>query len=47
MTSYLPFNSKYLPDFQVVEEREGNISRFPHTDQLPKLLRALNLEFRG
>jgi len=45
MTKYSPFNSAYLPNFQVVEERKGNISKFPHTDQLPKLLRALNLEF--
>lgn len=45
MKKYLPFNSKYLPNFQVVEQRDGNISRFPHTVQLPKLLRALNMEF--
>jgi hypothetical protein len=29
----------------VVEERHGKVSLFPHTEQLPKLLRALNLEF--
>ena len=47
MPKHLPFNSQYLQNFQVVEQREGNISRFPHTGQLPKLLRALNLEFRA
>jgi hypothetical protein len=47
MTNYLPFNSIYLPDFHVVEDWDGNISRFPHTAQLPKLCRALNLEFRS
>jgi len=47
MPKHLPFNSKYLQDFEVVEQREGNIGRFPHTEQLPKLLRALNLEFRA
>jgi len=45
MKKSLPFNSPYLPNFQVVEQRDGSISRFPHTDQLPKLLRALNHEF--
>jgi hypothetical protein len=44
-TKHFTFDSHYLPDFAVVEERGGNISRFPHTDQLPKLYRALNLEF--
>jgi hypothetical protein len=47
MKKYLPFDSSYLANFQVVEQREGNISRFPHTDQLPVLLRALNNEFRS
>jgi hypothetical protein len=46
MKKAFPFNSKYLPNFQVVEQRDGNISRFPHTDQLPRLLAALNKEFR-
>jgi len=31
MPKHLPFNSKYLQNFQVVEQREGNISRFPAT----------------
>ena len=42
-----PFDSIYRPDFEVVEKREGAVSYFPHTDQLPILHRALNLEFRG
>ena len=44
-TRHFTFDSPYLPDFDVVEEREGNISRFPHTGQLPKLYRALSFEF--
>jgi hypothetical protein len=44
---HLPFDSIYRPDFEVVEKREGAVSYFPHTDQLPILHRALNLEFRG
>lgn len=47
MTKSFPFHSPYLPNFQVVEQREGNISLFPHTEQLPKLLRALNMEFHA
>ena len=42
-----PFESIYRPDFEVVEQRRGHVSLFPHTDQLPLLLRALNLEFYG
>jgi hypothetical protein len=44
---HVPFDSVYRPDFEVVEERQGRLSLFPHTDQLPLLLRALNLEFYG
>src|SRR6185312_12903906 len=44
---HVPFDSIYRPDFEVVEERHGRLSLFPHTDQLPLLLRALNLEFYG
>ncbi len=44
---HLPFQSNYRPDFEVVEERHGNVRLFPHTDQLPVLHRALNLEFLG
>ena len=44
---HLPFKSIYKADFEVVEERAGRITRYPHDDQLPVLLRALNLEFYG
>ena len=43
---YSPFESAHLKNFQVVEQHEANISKFPHTEQLPKLLTALNQEFR-
>lgn len=42
-----PFESIYREQFEVVEERHGRVSLYPHTDQLPVLLRALNLEFLG
>lgn len=41
-----PFQSHYRPDFELVEQREGNRRLFPHTEQLPLLLRAINFEFR-
>lgn len=44
---HLPFQSAYRQDFEVVEQREGPLRLYPHTDQLPLLLRALNLEFYG
>jgi hypothetical protein len=44
---HCPFESIYREDFQVVEQRRGNVSLFPHTEQLSLLLRALNLEFYG
>jgi hypothetical protein len=40
-----PFQSIYRPDLEVVEERQGRVRRYPHTEQLPNLHRALNLEF--
>ncbi len=40
-----PFQSIFRPDFEVVEERQGRVRLYPHTEQLPKLHRALNLEF--
>lgn len=40
-----PFQSIYRPDFEVVEERHGRLRRYPHTEQLPALHRALNMEF--
>jgi hypothetical protein len=41
------FQSSYKPEFDVVEQREGRLRLYPHTEQLPTLLRALNLEFYG
>ena len=40
-----PFQSSYRENFQVVEQRLGNTTLYPHTDQLPRLHRALNYEF--
>jgi len=42
---HIPFDSIYREEFEVVEERRGHVSLYPHTDQLPVLYRALNLEF--
>jgi hypothetical protein len=42
-----PFQSIYREEFEVVEQRLGNATLYPHTDQLPLLHRALNLEFLG
>jgi hypothetical protein len=42
-----PFQSNYREEFEVVEQRLGNVTLYPHTDQLPLLHRALNLEFLG
>jgi hypothetical protein len=44
---HLPFQSIYRPNYEVVEQRAGNKRLYPHNDQLPVLLRALNLEFRN
>jgi hypothetical protein len=41
-----PFDSIYRPDFEVVEERQGKVHYYPHTEQLPLLWRALDLEFK-
>jgi hypothetical protein len=38
-----PFQSNYREEFEVVEQRLGNVTLYPHTDQLPQLHRALNL----
>src|SRR4051812_43638878 len=40
-----PFESKYLRDFEVVEERRDGYRLFPHTEQLPLLSKAINHEF--
>ena len=42
---HLPFQSPYREQFEVVEQLQGDLRLYPHTDQLPVLLRALNLEF--
>jgi hypothetical protein len=42
---HLPFHSIYRENYEVVEERQRKVSLYPHTEQLPLLLRALNLEF--
>ena len=44
---HVPFQSIYRTNFEVVEERDGRFSLYPHHSQLPVLLRALNLEFYG
>lgn len=44
---HLPFQSIYKANFEVVEERDGRFTLYPHHEQLPALLRALNLEFYG
>jgi hypothetical protein len=44
---HLPFESIYRSNYEVVEERQGHLRLYPHTQQLPVLLRALNLEFHG
>jgi hypothetical protein len=42
-----PFQSIYREDFEVLEQRIGHTSYYPHNEQLPLLLRAINLEFHG
>lgn len=42
---HVPFDSAYRHAFEVVEQRQGDLRLYPHTDQLPLLWRALNLEF--
>jgi hypothetical protein len=44
-THHLPFDSHYREGYEVVEERHGRTRLYPHTQQLPIILRALNLEF--
>jgi len=41
-----PFESKYLRDFEVVEERRDGYRLFPHTEQLPLLSKVINDEFQ-
>ena len=42
-----PFESSYLQDFVILEERQGPFTRFPRSEQLPLLARALKAEFEG
>lgn len=42
-----PLESVYLRDFEVLEERQHGRRLFPHTEQLPALSRAVDLEFYG
>ncbi len=44
---HAPFLSIYRENFEVVQERRGRVTLYPHTEQLPLLLRALNYEFYG
>src|SRR5689334_10740737 len=41
-TKHNPFQSIYRENFEVVEQRRGKVRWYPHTEQLPVLLRALN-----
>ena len=47
MRQHAPFESIYLDKFEVVEQIKGNTRLYPHTEQLPALSRAINLEFYG
>ena len=47
MRLHNPFESIYLEKFEVVEQVKGNTSLYPHTEQLPALSRAIDLEFYG
>jgi hypothetical protein len=44
---HVPFQSIYRQEYEVVEEHRGNLRLYPHTDQLPIISRAINLEFYG
>jgi hypothetical protein len=46
-TQFSSFDSIYRHEYTIVEERHGHTSLFPHTDQLPVISRAINLEFYG
>jgi len=47
MRQHTPFESIYLDKFEVVEQVKGSTHLYPHTEQLPALSRAINLEFYG
>ncbi len=42
-----PFESKYLRDFEVLEERRDGLRLFPRTEQLPLLAKAIDAEFHA
>jgi len=42
-----PFESRFLLDYAVVEERHSYLRRFPATEQLPTLSKAINKEFEA
>ncbi len=44
---HVPFESIYRQEYEIVEEHRGNLRLYPHTDQLPIISRAINLEFYG
>lgn len=46
-TRHQPFESIYREGLEVVEERHEAVRLYPHSEQLPVLLRALRLEFHG
>jgi hypothetical protein len=47
MKNHAVFESVFLDNYAVVEERQGNRSLYPHTEELPLISRAINLEFYG
>ena len=47
MINCLNFQSNYRRDFMVVEQRKGDTTYFPHTDQLPILASAITREFQA
>ena len=40
---HVPFQSIYRQEYEVVEERRGDLSLYPHTDQLPVIFPASTL----
>ncbi|MDB6024394.1 MAG: hypothetical protein JWM68_617 [Verrucomicrobiales bacterium] len=42
---HLPFVSKYRTDYEIVEQRQGKLRLYPHTEQLPVILRAIDKDF--
>ena len=47
MRQHAQFESIYLDKFEVVEQVADGTHLYPHTEQLPALSRAINLEFHG